>query len=187
MLLAKAKYTQPITKDIYREQNVILRHFTSEDIDAFMDWASDDNVTKYMMWNSYTSRSEAENFISNIAQKHPWFRSICLDNTVIGSITLDKGKGKHNCKAELGYVIAKKYWGNGCATRAIKLATEMGFKDLEIERIEAYVDPANIGSQRALEKNGFIREGFLKNYVIQKGILKDRFIYSFLPSICVSD
>ena len=51
---------------------------------------------------------------------------------------------------------------------------------MNIERIEAFVDPINIGSQRVLEKNGFIQEGLLRNYVIQKGILKDRFIYSFL-------
>ena len=132
------------------------------------------------MWNSYISRIEAEIFFASVVEKHPWFRAICLGEKVIGSVTLDKGKGAHNCKGELGYVIAKKYWGNGLATQAIKLAIQTGFQDLDVERIEAYVDPSNIGSQRVLEKNGFLKEGLLRHYVVQKGKVKDRFIYSIL-------
>jgi len=147
-----------------------------------MEWATDDEVTKYMMWNSYISRSEAESFLANVVEKHPWFKAICLGKKVIGSITLDKGKGPHCCKAELGYVIARQYWGNGLATQAIKLAVKAGFEDQDLERIEAIVDPANIGSQRVLEKNGFLKEGLLKKCVIQKGVVKDRFLYSCIKS-----
>lgn len=171
-----------MTEYTQQEQAVTLKTFTSADIDDFMEWATDDEVTKYMMWNSYTSRSEAEGFFTNVVEKHPWFKAICLGEKVIGSITLDNGKGAHSCKAELGYVISRKYWGNGCATQAIKLAIETGFKDLEVERIEAFVDPGNIGSQRVLEKNGFTKEGLLKKCVVQKGVVKDRFLYSFLKS-----
>ncbi len=163
-----------------QQQKITLKAFSLADIDAFMEWATDNEVTKYMMWNSYNSRSEAEAFFTSVVEKHLWFKSICLGEKVIGSITLDKGKGIHSCKAELGYVVARKYWGNGLATQAIKLAIEAGFRDLDVERIEAYVDPANIGSQRVLEKSKFIQEGLLRSYVIQKGVLKDRLIYSFI-------
>jgi RimJ/RimL family protein N-acetyltransferase len=169
-----------MTEYIQQEQKVALKTFTSAHIDDFMEWATDDEVTKYMMWNSYTSRSDAEGFFTNVVEKHPWFKAICLGEKVIGSITLDKGKGAHSCKAELGYVISRKYWGNGFATQAIKLAIEAGFKDLDVERIEAFVDPGNIGSKRVLEKNGFTKEGLLKKCVVQKGVIKDRFLYSFL-------
>lgn len=171
-----------MTENKQQEQTVTLKAFTLVDIDDFMEWATDDEVTKYMMWNSYTSRGEAEGFFTNVVEKHPWFKAICLGKKVIGSITLDKGKGAHSCKAELGYVISRKYWGNGFATQAIKLAIETGFKDLDVERIEAYVDPDNIGSQRVLEKNGFTKEGLLKKCVVQKGTVKARFLYSFLKS-----
>jgi RimJ/RimL family protein N-acetyltransferase len=170
----------PISDYKKQEQQIMLKTFTSASIDDFMEWATDDEVTKYMMWNSYTSRNEAESFFTNVVEKHAWFKAIYLDKKVIGSITLDKGKGVYSCKAELGYVIARKYWGNGCATQAIKLTIEAGFNDLDVERIEAYVDPTNIGSQRVLEKNKFTRECLLKKYVVHKGIVKDRFIYSFL-------
>jgi len=180
----KVESIQPVYMTDYKkqEQQITLKTFSSADIDDFMEWATDDEVTKYMMWNSYASRNEAERFFTNVVEKHLWFKAICLGEKVIGSITLDKGKGIHRCKAELGYVIARKYWGNGCATQAIKLAIETGFNDLAVERIEAYVDPTNIGSHRVLEKNGFAREVLLKKCVVQKGLVKDRFLYSYLKS-----
>lgn len=164
------------------EQTTTLKKFTSTDIDDFMEWATDDEVTKFMMWNSYTSRRDGEEFFRNVVENHPWFKAVCLGNKVIGSVTLDQGKGVHSCKAELGYVISRKYWSNGFATQAINLAVQKGFEDLNVERIEAFVDPANIASQRVLEKNGFAKEGLLKNYILHKGILKDRFIYAILKS-----
>lgn len=170
-----------------QEQCVTLKPFSSADIADFMEWAADDEVTKYMMWNSYGSQEEAEGFFINVVEKHSWFKAICLGKKVIGSITLDKGKSTHSCKAELGYVIARKYWGNGYATQAVRLAVETGFEDLQVERIEAYVDPMNIGSCKVLEKNGFFREGLLKNFVVQKGKIKDRISYSFLKSISASE
>lgn len=165
-----------------QEQVTLLKTFTSADLDDFLEWATDDEVTKYMMWNSYTSRFDAEEFFRNVVDKHPWFKAICLGKKVIGSITLDKGKGAHSCKAELGFVISRKYWKNGFATQAIKIAIQSGFEDLTVERIEAFVDPSNIGSQRVLEKNGFVKEGLLKNCIIQKGIVKDRLIYAILKT-----
>jgi RimJ/RimL family protein N-acetyltransferase len=165
-----------------QEQATTLKTFTTADIDDFMEWATDDEVTKYMMWNSYTSRSDAEDFFKNVVENHPWFKAICLGKKVIGSITLDKGKGAHGCKAELGYVISRKYWSNGFATLAINLAIQKGFEDLGVERIEAFVEPSNIASQRVLEKNGFVKEGYLRNFIIQKGVVKDRLVYAILKS-----
>lgn len=52
-----------------------------------------------MMWDSYKSRDEAENFFANVVEKHSWFKAICLGTEVVGSITLDKGKGVHSCNA----------------------------------------------------------------------------------------
>ena len=77
-------------------------------------------------------------------------------------------------------MIAKKYWGKGVATQAIRLCLERGFSDLDVERIEAFVDPENLGSVKVLEKAGLIKEALLKSYVIHRGRLRDRFVFSAL-------
>ena len=184
-LSAQVDVVQKVSISEHKQQESVatLRKMTSVDIDDFMEWATDDEVTKYMMWNSYTSREEAERFFQEVVEKHAWFRVICIDKKVVGSITLDKGKGAHSCKAELGYVLSRKYWGKGIATQAIKIALHSGFNDLDVERIEAFVDPSNVASQRVLEKNGLEKEGLLKNYIIQKGVVRDRVVYALAKPV----
>jgi RimJ/RimL family protein N-acetyltransferase len=59
-------------------------------------------------------------------------------------------------KGEMGYMIGdKNYWGAGIATELIYLLTDYGFNRLNLNKITAGVVEENIGSIRALEKNGF--------------------------------
>lgn len=157
---------------------ISLRPLTLDDIDEFMIWATDPEVTRYTRWKPYQSLQAAEEFFLNVVSRHPWFQAIVLENNVIGSMTLDPGGGDYRCKAELGYVSAKKYWGHGYMTEAICLAVEQGFKGFGVDRIEAFVCPLNIGSQRVLEKNGFVREAIMKKAVVRQGNLEDLFLYA---------
>lgn len=174
--------SQYSSHEVKNMENIALKSFSINDLEDFMEWATDDEVTQYMMWNSYTDFSQAEDFFHKVISNHGWYKAICLGDKVIGSITLEKGKGIHACKAELGYVLSREYWGCGFATLAVKLAIDQGFKDFDVDRIEAFVDPINVGSQKVLEKNNFIREGLLKKSVLQKGIVKDRYIYAIYKS-----
>nr|XP_009793148.1 PREDICTED: uncharacterized protein LOC104240057 [Nicotiana sylvestris] len=81
--------------------------------------------------------------------------------------------GCHSCRAELGYVLAYKYWGKG-----ITIFSVLEWSNLE--RIEALVDINNIGSQRVLEKVGFLREGVLRKFMNIKGKSRDMVIFSLL-------
>lgn len=167
-------------KDISITEKVSLRQLTSEDLDHFYKWASDPDVAKSMTWEAYTSRAEATTFLKEVVENHPQFKAICVDGIPVGSITLTQGKNNSSCKAELGYVLAKEYWGKGITSVAVKQAIQMGFANLEIQRIEALVDPDNIASQRVLIKAGMSCEGLLKNYTIFKNTIRDRYIYSII-------
>lgn len=52
----------------------------------------------------------------------------------------------------------------------------------DIVRLQAFADVENKGSQRVLEKVGFLKEGHLRKYTYVKGNLKDLLIYSFLST-----
>lgn len=160
------------------EERVSLRKLTRRDVDQFFTWASDSEVAKSMTWEAYSSIEEAETFLREIAERHPWFQAICLDGVPVGSITLMQGQGASACRAEIGYVLARTHWGRGIATAAVKQALERGFTELKVQRIEALVDPANAASQRVLIKSGMLCEGFLKNYTLFKGDLRDSYIYA---------
>jgi RimJ/RimL family protein N-acetyltransferase len=159
-------------------KNIILRPLTIADLDAFMIWATDPEVTRHLRWEPYDSREAAVEFLENVVKKHSWFQAIVVDGEVVGSVTLEQGSGDFCCKAELGYVSAKKYWGNGIMTKAVGLAVEKGFQELDVVRIEAKTHPANTNSQRVLEKNGFVREAFLKKAIVRKGNIEDLYLYA---------
>ncbi|MBX9578071.1 MAG: GNAT family N-acetyltransferase [Chthoniobacterales bacterium] len=158
--------------------DITLRPLTIGDIDAFIVWATDTEVTRHLRWEAYSSRAAAEEFFENVVKKHPWFQAIVVNDKVIGSLTLDKGTGDFRCKAELGYVSARKYWGKGLMTQVVALAVERGFQELGVARIEAKVHPANTASQRVLEKNGFVREALLKKAIVRKGNIEDLYLYA---------
>ncbi|OAY27965.1 uncharacterized N-acetyltransferase p20 [Manihot esculenta] len=163
--------------------NISLRPLEVSDIDDFMVWASDKRVTRFCRFCPYTSKEDGINYIKNTAVPHPWFRAICLNNRPIGSISVTKNSGIDICRGELGYVLAAQYWGKGIATKAVKMVAKTIFNQWpELERLEALVDVENVGSQRVLEKAGFMREGVLRKYCILKGRSRDMVIFSLLST-----
>ncbi|KAL0388579.1 UNVERIFIED_CONTAM: putative [ribosomal protein S5]-alanine N-acetyltransferase [Sesamum radiatum] len=161
--------------------NITLRHIALSDVDDFMVWATDDRVTKFCLWDTYTSKEQAVEYIKNQAIPHPWLRAVCLGNHVIGTITVDPCSGSGSCRAELGYVLAHKHWGKGIATRAVKMVVSTIFKDWpHLQRLQAVVHVENKGSQRVLEKAGFQREGVLRSYELFKGKPVDVVMFSTL-------
>lgn len=161
---------------------ISLRHFNLSDTDDLMLWATDDQVTRFCRWDTYTSREQAVEFIES-SMTHPYMRAICLENRAIGAISVASNSGNDRCRAELGYVLASGYWGRGIATRAVKLVTSTIFIEWpHLERLEALVDVENKASLRVLEKAGFKREGVLRKYLILKGGTRDMVIFSLLST-----
>lgn len=158
--------------------SITLRPLVSSDAEAFMTWGGDPEVTRSLFWDHYSSVDEARTFLANRAEKHPWFMAICLEGYPVGAITLDRGSHGSAQRAELGYVLARAHWGKGIATEASRQALARGFKELGVIRIEATVDPENLGSVRVLEKAGMIREATLKSYVTHRGRVRDRYMYA---------
>ncbi|KAJ6324062.1 hypothetical protein OIU76_011378 [Salix suchowensis] len=144
---------------------ISLRPFKLSDVDDFLKWASDDRVTRYLRWSSINSREEALTYLEKVAIHHPWRRSICLDDHSIGYISISPESGDDRCRARLGYALAAEFWGQGIATIALKMAVSSVFKELAgLVRVHAVVEVENKGSQRVLEKAGFLKEGLLRKY-----------------------
>ncbi|KAG2694965.1 hypothetical protein I3760_08G168700 [Carya illinoinensis] len=162
---------------------ISLRPFKLTDVDDFMLWAGDDQVTRNLRWKTTTSKEEALTFIKDVCIPHPWHRSICIDDRSIGFISVFPWSGDDRCKADIGYGIATKYWGQGITTRVVKIALSQVFKDFpDLVRLQAFLYVENKTSQRVLEKAGFQREGLLRKYTFVKGRLVDLLLYSVLST-----
>lgn len=84
-------------------------------------------------------------------------------------------------RATIGYFFAESNWKKGIATRAVNLIISFLFNNLRVNRIQAEVAPGNHASKRVLLKNGFIKEGTLRQAAVWSGKGKvDLEMYSIL-------
>ncbi|MBS4172799.1 GNAT family protein [Bacillus sp. FJAT-49736] len=81
----------------------------------------------------------------------------------------------------IGYYLAEDFWGKGIATESVHTLVKFLFEEVNINRIQAEVMPANEISKKVLLKNGFMKEGLLRQASLwsDKGVV-DLEIYSIL-------
>ena len=100
------------------------------------------------------------------------------DGSLLGSIEL---RMQAEGRAELGYVVAAWARGRGIGTRALRLLVGWAFDVLNLERLEALVQPGNEASQALAARVGFKREGLLRAHSLVRGERKDMVMMSLLP------
>ncbi|QQE78342.1 GNAT family N-acetyltransferase [Alicyclobacillus sp. SO9] len=84
-------------------------------------------------------------------------------------------------QATIGYFFAESNWNKGFATGAVNLLISFLFHQMQVNRIQAEVAPENYASQKVLVKNGFLKEGTLRQAAVWSGKGKvDLEIYSIL-------
>ncbi len=83
---------------------------------------------------------------------------------------------------ELGYMLAKEYWGNGFMSEVLNTILPFGFDQLHLHRIQAWTHPDNATSAHLLEKFGFKKEGTLREYIYiwHQGAYIDADMYALL-------
>jgi RimJ/RimL family protein N-acetyltransferase len=81
-------------------------------------------------------------------------------------------------KAEIGYWLAKPYWGRGIMTAVVPVACRWAFAEFGLAKITAWVFAFNAASARVLEKCGFEQEGYLKKHYRKDGRLIDARIFA---------
>ncbi|MEW9106894.1 GNAT family N-acetyltransferase [Paenibacillus sp.] len=69
----------------------------------------------------------------------------------------------------IGYFLAESEWGQGIAAEATRIVVKFLLEEVGVNRIQAEVMPANERSKRVLLKNGFIKEGTLRQASLWSG------------------
>ncbi|MGO4296365.1 GNAT family N-acetyltransferase [Glutamicibacter sp. MCAF14] len=99
--------------------------------------------------------------------------------TFIGHITLHGGVLPHRA-AELAVMIGPDFVRQGFGTRAIKLMTGYGFRELGLHRISLCVAVFNPRAIRSYEKAGFTLEGRQREVYFHNGQFHDQVLLSLL-------
>ena len=140
-------------------ERVYLRPRTADDADALYAYASDPEIIRYLPWEIAPSVEAVGPFLVESVGRRQRAEAVdfaivlCETNEVIGQTDLMELKSVRG-QAELGYIVARPYWGQGLMTEAAVLTLTHGFSALRLGRITAYADGENVASQRVMQKVG---------------------------------
>ncbi|MGH7129529.1 MAG: GNAT family N-acetyltransferase [Planctomycetaceae bacterium] len=98
--------------------------------------------------------------------------------TLIGACGLKAIVPGH--QAEIGYWLARPYWGRGVTTAVVQALCGFAVRELELVRLTAHVVAENAASARVLEKNGFQCEGRLRKHVLKDGQFLDSRLFAWV-------
>ncbi|MEA2975232.1 MAG: [ribosomal protein S5]-alanine N-acetyltransferase [Alphaproteobacteria bacterium] len=111
-------------------------------------------------------------------QAYPFFIFRNEDGALVGGLTLANIRRGVAQAGSLGYWMGAGYAGRGHMTAAVRAVFPFAFVTLKLHRVEAACIPANLASIRLLEKTGFAREGYAREYLCINGSWQDHLLYA---------
>ena len=136
-------------------KRLILRKFTEDDVNDFLEIMSDEEVNTFLPWYTLTSTSEAreklqKNYLSYYNKYSAYRYEICLkeDNKPIGYVVLSDSES-----FDLGYGLRKEFWHKGIITEATRVVVER-IKNMGYAYITATHDVNNPRSGKVMKKLG---------------------------------
>ena len=164
---------------------VRLRWLDYDDAPDLYAVFSDPQVTRYWSSVAWQSREQADDLVRDIheccAKGHlfQWGIESRDEGKIIGTCTLAAIDRDHR-RAEIGFALARRCWGQGLMADALSRLLDHAFTDLGLYRIEADVDPANTASLKTLKRLGFEQEGRLRARWQVGGEIQDSVILGLL-------
>ena len=167
-------------------QRLLLRRMRLDDARAMFAYASDPEVTRYVLWDTHASVEDSEAFLRFAVEGYRagdfggWGVVLKDSGEFVGTCGLDAGYAPEHARAEIGYVLAREHWGRGLAPEAVRAVIRFGFGRLGLNRLEARCIAENTASARVMQKAGMTREGTLREREHIKGQFRDMELYSIL-------
>ncbi len=161
--------------------NFSLRAWTKNDLHSLVKYADNPKIAA-MMSNKYINPytyEQGEKFIGFATKEKP-YRILAIDvvGEAVGAIGVHPGTDIYCKNAELGYWLGEPFWGKGIMTKAVIQMVDYGFQNWDISRIYARPYGTNTGSQKVLEKAGFVLEARLEKTIFKNEVYLDELIYA---------
>lgn len=139
---------------------------------VFGGYAQDPLVTRYLVWRPHADVRETERYLSRClagwesGDDFTWAVTRQEGGELLGMVAMRV----RDFKADVGYVFARRWWGAGFATEALRPLVAWALGQPRIYRVWAMCDVENAASARVLEKAGMEREGLLRRSLLHPNL-----------------
>lgn len=141
-------------------QRLILRPLRISDAAALHSMFADTETMRFMPSPSHDTLAQTEahlaHDLSNQLASH-WAICMAGDDSPIGIVNYLGGTSLPG----LGYIIKREFWGRGIVVEACHAVLQYGYEELQLDRVELWIDKTNLASRRVAEKLGFGLQGQL--------------------------
>lgn len=174
-----------LKKTTLTTERLALRWLTLDDAPAQFALFSDPAVTRYWSSPAWTDIAHARAFIEKTQTDYGsgngarFAITLRASDELIGNITLYDFFDQ-NRRCDIGYALLPAHWGKGYLAEAMAATLAYAFGELNLNRIEADIDPRNDASAKTLERMGFQKEGYMRERWIVNGEICDTAFYGLL-------
>jgi ribosomal-protein-alanine N-acetyltransferase len=136
-------------------ERLVLRKFNGDDLEELIKLRADPEVMRYIGDQSRERVTERFKYYVSLYDSHGFGMWAVIHKEAgaligwCGLIFLDETP-----EVEVGYGVAREYWGQGLMTEAARASLRYGFEKIGLERIVAVAFPENTASRRIMEKLG---------------------------------
>ncbi|MGW3290038.1 GNAT family N-acetyltransferase [Streptomyces sp. NPDC001002] len=175
---------EPVTLTTAR---LLLRTVGPQDTDAVYAAAQDPDIQRWTTIPSPYLPEHARSFTEQLVPDG-WANSSMFtfgvflpepEGDLVGMLSLSM---RSLGVAEVGFWGAKEHRGHGYTTEAALAASHWAFTQVSIDRVEWRAEVGNTGSRAVAERAGFVVEGTLRSSINNKGVRRDCWVGSLLPS-----
>lgn len=158
-------------------ERLILRNWKESDLDDFYEYARVDGVGEMAGWPHHQNIAESQRILTDfMANDEEYALVLKAQNKVIGSLGIHHKTKDPQYQAEeqreIGYVLSKKYWGQGLIPEAVRAALKYAFEELDVDVLWCAHFSTNLRSKRVIEKSGF---RFYRDGIYEAAALKRSF------------
>jgi RimJ/RimL family protein N-acetyltransferase len=148
---------------VLRTDRLLLRPWRESDLEPFAALNADPAVMEHFL--KPLDRAESDAFVARIEAHfaREGFGFWALEAPGVAPLVGLVGLARPSFQApftpcvEIGWRLAREYWGRGYATEGAREALRYGFAQLGLDEIVAFTVPANVRSRTVMERLGMSR------------------------------
>ncbi len=174
---------RPVDEVVMRTRMLELRKFEARDEELLVSYLNDGELTRFLSSRipqpyTHDSASWWVKTGSTIGTVY----AIIYNEILVGSISAIPGEFEKQRTAEVGYWVARPYWGRGIASYALAEFTQRVFESTNLIRLYASVFEANVASARVLSKCGYTLDAVLQSAIYKNGSVFNELHFSQIRS-----